>query len=1092
MRSNFEFLKEVDPPVLYRIAQLAESYLYTDPNGCLVKLRQFAEVMVSEVLQTEHIALPYDNTQANRINLLKREEIIEYQLAGLLHQLRLKGNEAVHGAFESVDTAKTILQMAFKLAEWYALNYGEGTKGATFVMPSKDDLPAISDLQAEKEAQELQIKLLNEQLITLQKEQSYWDAAQAQSFIKAQKERKRNTQQYSKQLQLSEAETRKLIDAQLCEAGWEADTEKLRYSKGTLPQKGRNLAIAEWPTDKGVADYALFACLQLVGIVEAKPKHKDISAIIAHQCKDYATHIKTDHKVYLSKYRTEQWGDYQVPFLFATNGRHYLKQLETKSGIWFLDARCEENIPKALQQWKSPQGLLEDLLQDKQKATLSLAQTPYDLLRDPKGLNLREYQIRAVEATEKALAEGRNSVLLSMATGTGKTRTLLAMIYRFLKTQRFKRILFLVDRNALGEQAFDVFKEVRLEDLQTLHNIYTINGLSDKTIETETKIHLSTVQAMVRRILYNENDKLPTASDYDLVIIDEAHRGYILDKEMSEDEFAFRNQDDFISKYTMVIGYFDAVKIAVTATPALHTSQLFGKPIFEYSYREAVLDGFLVDYNLPHHIFTKLRIEGIHFPKGDTVQVYDPEKNEVIDLSAIPDKLNFEVEQFNRNIIVEGFNRAVLEEIAQFLDPTGEGKTLIFAVDDAHADLIVKILKEIYAEQGVDNNAIQKITGSIGDKKRVQDAIKQFKNENYPNIAVTVDLLTTGIDVPEITTLVFLRFVKSRILFEQMIGRATRLCPKINKEIFEVYDPVGVFEKLSDVSTMTPIVTNVSATLEDILKGFEHTEDSELIAKYTQQLLGRLQRRVKNIRQQDFEYFCSLTEGVAPKDFLERLKSTPTEQVKSFIEQNAKAIECLFYSHTKTVKYKYISNAPDEVREHYVGYGKTEEHPEDYIEQFSAYIAKNRNKLTALNLLCTRPSELTRSDLKLLYLEMAQEGYTLKELNKAWNNAKNVEITADLIGMVRTLALGNTLIDYKVRLNSAFEKLKETHTFNAMEVKWLERIRVFLEKEQYIEKADFDTGAFQNAGGYEKINKVFKNHLGEIVDELKEYLFEIA
>ena len=143
-------------------------------------------------------------------------------------------------------------------------------------------------------------------------------------------------------------------------------------------------------------------------------------------------------------------------------------------------------------------------------------------------------------------------------------------------------------------------------------------------------------------------------------------------------------------------------------------------------------------------------------------------------------------------------------------------------------------------------------------------------------------------------------------------------------------------------------------------------------------------------------------------------------------------------------------------------------------------------------MLCTRPSELTRSDLKRLYLEMAQEGYTLKELNKAWNNAKNVEITADLIGMVRTLALGNTLIDYKVRLNSAFEKLKETHSFNAMEVKWLDRIKVFLEKEQYIEKADFDTGAFQNAGGYEKINKVFKNHLGEIVNELKEYLFEIA
>ena len=402
---------------------------------------------------------------------------------------------------------------------------------------------------------------------------------------------------------------------------------------------------------------------------------------------------------------------------------------------------------------------------------------------------------------------------------------------------------------------------------------------------------------------------------------------------------------------------------------------------------------------------------------------------------------------------------------------------------------MVKILKEIYAEQGVDNDAIQKITGSIGDKKRVEEAVNKFKNDTYPNIVVTVDLLTTGVDVPEITALVFMRFVRSRILFEQMIGRATRLCPKINKESFEVYDPVGVFDFFTEVSEMVPIVVNPTTTLEDIINGFEHTEDTELIAKYTQQLLGRLQRRTKNISQQDFDYFCSLSQGVSPKDFLATLKNTPTEQVKTFIKENVKAIACLFYSHPKTVKYKYISDKPDEVREHYVGYGKTEKRPGDYIEQFSAYIAENRNKLTALNLLCTRPSELTRSDLKHLYLEMAQEGYTLKELNKAWNNAKNVEITADLIGMIRTLALGNALVDYKVRLDNAFEKLKQTHSLNAMETKWLDRIKTFLEKEQYIEKADFDTGAFQNAGGYEKINKVFKNHLGEIVEELKEYLF---
>ena len=1085
MRSNFEFLKDVEPHVLYRIAYLAETYLYTDPNGCLMKLRQFAEVMVNEIFQIEHIALPHDNNQANRISVLKREGIIEHQLGSILNQLRQRGNEAAHAGFDSVSSAKTNLQMAYKLAQWYALSYGEGTGGHTFVMPQEGDNPNIAELQAEKEAQEQQIKALTEQLLKLQKQQSYWEAAQTKEFINAQKERARRTELYVKNLQLSEAETRQLIDAQLCEAGWQADTEHLRYSKGTRPEKGKNLAIAEWPTDRGFADYALFVGLQLAGIVEAKAQEQNISSILASQCKDYATHIKQEHADYL----IGQWGDYQVPFLFATNGRRYFKQLDTMAGIWFLDVRESSNIPRALQHWKSPQGLLEDLALDIARATQNLTQTPYDLLRDPNGLNLRPYQIRAVEATEKALADGHRSILLSMATGTGKTRTLLAMIYRFLAAKRFKRILFLVDRNVLGKQALDVFKDVKLEDLQTLYNIYPINSLSEKTIEKETKIQLSTVQAMVRRILYNEAEDMPSVSDYDLVIVDEAHRGYILDKEMSEDEFAFRNQEDFSSKYTMVVDFFDAVKIAVTATPALHTTELFGKPIFEYSYREAVLDGFLVDYNLPHHIFTQQRMEGIHIPKGATIEIYDPETNEIRPLSDIPDELNFEVEQFNRNVITEGFNRAVLEEVSLYLDPTGEGKTLIFAVDDAHADLVVKILKEIYAEQGVDNDAIQKITGSIGDKKRVEEAVNKFKNDTYPNIVVTVDLLTTGVDVPEITALVFMRFVRSRILFEQMIGRATRLCPKINKESFEVYDPVGVFDFFTEVSEMVPIVVNPTTTLEDIINGFEHTEDPELIAKYTQQLLGRLQRRTKNISQQDFDYFCSLSQGVSPKDFLATLKNTPTEQVKTFIKENVKAIACLFYSHPKTVKYKYISDKPDEVREHYVGYGKTEKRPGDYIEQFSAYIAENRNKLTALNLLCTRPSELTRNDLKHLYLEMAQEGYTLKELNKAWNNAKNVEITADLISMIRTLALGNALVDYKVRLDNAFEKLKQTHSFNAMETKWLDRIKTFLEKEQYIEKADFDTGAFQNAGGYEKINKVFKNHLGEIVEELKEYLF---
>lgn len=223
------------------------------------------------------------------------------------------------------------------------------------------------------------------------------------------------------------------------------------------------------------------------------------------------------------------------------------------------------------------------------------------------------------------------------------------MIYRFLKTGRFHRILFLVDRNALGEQAEDVFKDVKLEDLMTLDQIYNIKGLDDQTIDKETRIQVATVQSMVRRILYNDGDTMPAVTDYDLVIIDEAHRGYILDKEMSEEELLYTDQKDYQSKYRSVIDYFDAVKIALTATPALQTTQIFGKPVFSYTYREAVIEGYLVDHDAPHTLKTKLGTEGIHYKTGDTVTLYDPVTGDITNSELLDDEtLNFDLDSFNK------------------------------------------------------------------------------------------------------------------------------------------------------------------------------------------------------------------------------------------------------------------------------------------------------------------------------------------------------------------------------------------------------------------------------------------------------------
>lgn len=1081
MKSNFAFLEE-RWPLLASIGNTAEKYVYSDSNSCLIKLGLFGESIVRFMFKLDNITEPdTDNTHANRIKILKNEGLIPKDIDDILYTLRTSRNKAAHDGYESVDQAKILIEFAYKLSFWFMRVYGDWNyEPAEFVMPedaSKDvDYEAILKKQ-EEIIKELTARINNETPIY--------------NVISIEDRRKRSNSSAEK-INLSEKETRYLIDEQLRKVGWEADTLNIRYSKGTRPQKGKNLAIAEWPTnstvgDKGYADYALFVGTQLVGVLEAKRHFTDIPSVIDFQCKDYAKNIKEEH----SSYVINKWGAYFVPFLFATNGRKYLKQLETKSGIWFLDARKNDNIPKALQGWVSPDVLMDLLNMDIGKANEDLKSTGYEILIDKDGLNLRNYQIKAIKAAEQAIIDGQMTVLLSMATGTGKTRTILGMIYRFLSANRFRRILFLVDRTSLGEQAQDVFKEVKLEDLMTLDEIYNIKGLEDKEIDKETKIHVATVQSLVKRILYNEDETMPAVTDYDLVIIDEAHRGYILDKEMGEDELLYRNQEDYISKYRSVIEYFDAVKVALTATPALHTTEIFGKPVFNYSYREAVIDGYLVDHDVPHNITTKLSTEGIHYQKGETVAIYDPVTSEVTNSDELEDELDFDIESFNRKVITENFNKTVLNEIAKDLNPEGEGKTLIYAVDDSHADLIVKILKEIYSGYGVDNDAIMKITGSVGggNKKKVLEAIKKFKNEKYPNIAVTVDLLTTGIDVPKITTLVFMRRVKSRILFEQMLGRATRLCPEIEKTHFEIFDPVGVYESLQPVSTMKPVAANNTASFEDLIKGLEVLENEEQKKNTIDMIIAKLQRRKRRLNEKNLEHFENITGGKNPSEFIKDLQTMGTEKAKEHILKNRKLFELLNEGNYNPSIPVFISFKEDELKSHTRGYGSALK-PEDYLEEFKKFIEENKNKIDALNIVCTRPKELTRETLKSLKLELDRYKFTEVNLNTAWKELSNEDIAADIITFIRRESLGSPLISHEQRIKNAIIKLKRKHYFNKMELDWLNRIEKQMLNDSILNKETFEIGAFKTKGGFKAMDKIFENKLDEIIAEVNEYLYE--
>ena len=346
MMSNFSFLQDKFP-VLADYGSKAEKYLYSDSNSSLMKLGMIGETIVNLIFRYDHLPFPYENTAVTRIDTLYREGMIDSGIQGILHALRKSRNKAVHENYSSSDDGEALLQMAFSLCVWFYQIYGDYEyKASDFVMPQKEPkvIPFKADIVKEEKDEEKLTKIAEEA------------ATVAPAVDRS--ERKKKASYASNQRPKSEAETRYLIDEQLRKVGWEADTNTLRYSKGTRPRKGHNMAIAEWPTDStvgnhGFCDYMFFIGDKMVATVEAKAIHKDIPSVIDYQCKDYSRLIRRKDVVY----RIGEWGEYKVPFTFATNGRPYLKQYDTKSGIWFRDLRDPSNAPKALRGWMSPIGM---------------------------------------------------------------------------------------------------------------------------------------------------------------------------------------------------------------------------------------------------------------------------------------------------------------------------------------------------------------------------------------------------------------------------------------------------------------------------------------------------------------------------------------------------------------------------------------------------------------------------------------------------------------------------------------------------------------------------------------------------------------
>ena len=1066
--SNFQTTEE-EYRQYAKLATSAESLIYSDPKSSVAVFGNFAEQLTREIMHLEGFG-DWNLKQIDRINELKYRGDYPPIVTKYLDDIRNIRNLADHD-HQFIVSKRQALEVDKKA--YIIWNYFLEVYSQDEVKEYKTPIDQANIFQLQQE----QIEQLKKELE---------EARKAQTPVEVSKElqvkRHKISVQFAKKHQLTEAETRQLIDRQLQQAGWEADSENLNNWKyKTAPQKGHNMAIAEWVLPNGQrADYALFKGLEFYGIVEAKKWDQDIAGQMA-QPKEYSREVpfRSDYLLV-----DNDMGEYKVPFIYTANGRPYLKQYKEKSGIWFWDARNPKESAYALEEFHHPEDLALKLTSQNPELA------DQDLVDDqdfPKFAD-RDYQVEAIKSIEEAIKDGKKRILLAMATGTGKTRTAIALMYRLLKHKRARRILYLVDRNSLGQQTADAIKDNKIGNL-SIASIYGVKELKDKLPDASTKIQIATVQGMIKRLFYNDDkEEKPSVGQYDFIIVDEAHRGYAEDKELSEKEYHFYDQNDYVSQYRRVVDYFDATAIGMTATPALQTTDIFGKPVYSYSYQQAVLDNYLVDHDAPTIIKTKLSQEGIHFKKGAEIDLFD-QSSESIKSEKLPDNMNFEVKDFNKRVITESFNRVVCDYLAQnCLNPNDPelGKTLIFAATDSHADMVVRLLKESFKNAGnpVDDDAIEKITGSI---RHPNNEIKLFKNEKNPNIAVTVDLLTTGVDVPEITNLVFLRQVQSRILYEQMLGRATRLCPEIHKSVFNIYDAVGIYDAMNKVTNMKPVVKNVSHDVHYFIDQKHQFEVNDNFKQYQIDMTAAIDRKIKRMNDSKRKEFERLTEINSIDQWARDL---PRLNNQEFLKE-WKNFEQLDRLSTGSQK-QYISNEPDEYLGIERGYGQGNSNPEDYIESFNKFIKENVNEIPALQIVATRPKDLTYDELKKIKLELEKKGFKENDLQTAWKNANQVQTTADIISFIRQAAVGSELVDHNVRIHNAMQKVYGMADWNMVQKSWLKKIENQLLSSTVLgpnAETAFSSNYFKRQGGYKQMRKIFSDNADKIIYVLNENLY---
>lgn len=725
---NFEFLRGTCPE-LADLAGFAEAYSQTDPESAMVKLRTFSESMVLRIYERMGLAKPYVGGLNDWLNTAGFKSSVHPAIINILHNLRRSGNDAAHGKTVKAQTVSWLLEESHKLAQWFFISFcGGKQENCTKFIPVqpecfdpkseyKREKRAILEKMAQQEAE--MAKLLEELEATRSKAES---AEKSKEEIQALLE---NSQQVAHALHFDEEKTRlRFIDQMLSDAGWTVCNfdEKSKLEGSHLAE--REIEVQHQPTTSGLgyADYVLWDDNgKPLAVIEAKKVGHNVEKG-RHQAKIYADGLE------------KKFG--QRPMIFYTNG------IELR--VW-NDAIGE--VPRALYGFYSKDSLQRILQRNKERKDLRQLSPDQSIVGGS-----RLFQLEAIARVCEHFQDKHRKALLVQATGTGKTRVSIALTKLLIDAGWVRRVLFLCDRRELRRQAQRAFKDHIPTESPTI--------LSTKSKDDHrSHIFMATYPAMMK--IFENFD----VGFFDLIVADESHRS-------------------IYNRYKPLFDYFDGLQVGLTATPVKfqllrNTYRLFDcekeKPTFCYTYKEAIEDTppTLVPFKVIVHT-TKFLRDGIRYSQLNEAQI-----QEVEDQGLDSDSIDYSKEQVDKQVFNKDTDRKIIRNLMENgikkADGQTLGKSMIFARSHQHAILLQQIFEELYPQYG--GNFCAVIDNYI---ERAEQLIDDFKDLHHDlTIAISVDMLDTGIDVPEVVNLVFAKPVKSYVKFWQMIGRGTRLCPHL-------------------------------------------------------------------------------------------------------------------------------------------------------------------------------------------------------------------------------------------------------------------------------------------------------------------------